>query len=76
MTTSNSSIGSSPSSPASGAATTWLSHAEGGVRKNPIGTSKARAKATSSSAVISRMRPPSTERSSADQLAGERRAPR
>ncbi len=30
MTTSNSSTGSSPSGPASGVATTWLSHAEGG----------------------------------------------
>ena len=76
MTTSNSSTGSSPSGPASGVATTWLSHTEGGVRKNPMGRSKARANATSSSAVISRMRPPSTDRSRADQLAGDSRAPR
>ena len=76
MTTSNSSMGSSPFGPASGVATTWLSHADGGVRKKPTGRLNPRANATSSSAVISRTRPPSTDRSRADQLAGESRVPK
>ena len=74
---SRSSIGSSPSRSASGVAIPYvLGSSTGGVRKNPIGTRKAREKAKRSSAVNWRIRPPSTERSMAEKFATDHLVPR